>query len=235
MDDNAALEIANQIFQMVFDCENPYSLDELFQKFAQGVRLPFPVKDFIAGDETWSTAAPEHNFITNANMAEIDQTSGWLKPAQSFGGVNDILDAYREINSITTERVYDSLQVAKSDTIYGCENVYRSTDCRACSNIIYTASCGNSEYLLGCERSANCNFCIGVSDSGNCSNSYQVVCSSKILNSLFVQDCFDLYECMFCAHLASRKYCVANVELDQAEYYRLKPLVIEWILQGGVV
>lgn len=233
MDKSSVLEIVNQIYQAVFDRDNFDDLGMLYKKYAKNIRLPHLVKDSISGDETWTTASHGNNFITNQNVSEIDNDSGWMKPNQRINEMVDLLDLWREINCITTERVYDSINVSRSDTIYACENVYQSTDCRGCNNIIYTSSCGDCEYLLGCERSGNCNFCINVSDSGNCSNSYRVVCSNKILNSMFIQDCFDLYECMFCAHITSRRYCIANMELEQADYYRVKELVLNWIFTGS--
>lgn len=97
-------------------------------------------------------------------------------------------------------------------------------------NIVYCDSCGNSEFLLACQRSGSSNFCIRTDDSVNCSNSYNVICSNKIINSLFVQDCFDLYECMFCSHIASKKYCIANMQFEREEYYQIKNMIIDWIL-----
>jgi hypothetical protein len=52
------------------------------------------------------------------------------------------------------------------------------------------------------------------------------------MNSLFIQDCYDLYECMFCAHISSRRYCIGNMEFSESEYNRLKPLIIDYILSG---
>ena len=130
------------------------------------------------------------------------------------------------------ERVYDSINVSKSDTIYRCENVYRCTDCSDSKNIIYCDSCGESEFLIASQRSGNCNFCIRCDDSKNCSNSYNVICSNKVNNSLFIQDCFDLYECMFCSHIASKRYCIANMQFEEQEYFAIKKVIIDWILNS---
>ena len=48
--------------------------------------------------------------------------------------------------------------------------------------------------------------------------------------SLFIQDCFDLYECLFCAHIVHQKFCIANMQFEEAEYFAIKAQVIEWIL-----
>ena len=51
-------------------------------------------------------------------------------------------------------------------------------------------------------------------------------------NSLFIQDCFDLYECMFCSHIASKRFCIVNMQFEEQEYYEIKKLIIEWILNS---
>ena len=140
----------------------------------------------------------------------------------------------KQVNDSTTNEVTwaDSINVAKSDTIYRCENVYRSTDCSDSKNIIYCDSCDNGEFLLASQRSGTCNYCIRCDDSKDCSNSYNVICSNKVSNSLFIQDCFDLYECMFCSHIASKRFCIANMQFEEQEYYEIKKLIIEWILNS---
>ena len=231
MDNQKALMIVDKIFQMVFDRPNQFSLDELFLKLAKDMRLPHSVQDAITGDTAWSIAGPKQKFITQQNTVAFEQEKSWIKTRSSIKNlsVDEVLKIWSEINLISTERCFDSINVARSDPIYGCENAWQCADCHDCKNIVFTEGCANSEYLLASARSANCNFCIKADDSDNCSNSYHVVCSGKIMNSLFIQDCYDLYECLFCAHISSRKYCIGNIEFSQAEYNRLKPLVISYI------
>ena len=54
--------------------------------------------------------------------------------------------------------------------------------------------------------------------------------SGRIVNSFFIQDCADLYECMFCSNIKGKKFCIANVQYDEAEYRRLKDIVLRWML-----
>ena len=67
---------------------------------------------------------------------------------------------------------------------------------------------------------------------GGCHNSYNVVCSGKISNSFFIQDCNTLYECMFCSHISNKRYCIANMQFEEEEYFEIKNSIIEWILQN---
>lgn len=230
MNENNALEITNKIFEIVFNRDNNYTLEELLEKFAFDIKLPKQVNDFTTNEVTWADSINSGKFITNRNMEKRDTTIGWMLEKQEINNLQELIDIWNTINLTTTERVYDSINVVKSDTIYRCENVYRSTDSRDSKNIIYCDSCGNSEFLLASQRSNTCNFCIRCDDSKNCSNSYNVICSNKVINSLFIQDCFDLYECIFCSHIASKKFCIANMQFDEQEYYEIKEAIIEWIL-----
>lgn len=232
MDDNKALDIVNKIFRNIFDDDNNYTLDVLLEKFAFDVKLPKQVNDSITNEITWADAINSGRFITNKNMEKRDETQGWMLPKKEINNLQELIDIWKTINLTTTERVYDSINVTKSDTIYRCENVYRSTDCRDSKNMIFCDSCGNCEFLLASQRSSVCNFCIRTDDSTNCSNSYNVICSNKISNSLFIQDCFDLYECMFCSHIASKRFCIANMQFDEDEYYEIKKAIVRWILSS---
>lgn len=230
MNDTKALEIVNKIFNSVFDKDSPYNLDELLEKMAFDVRIPKEVRDSTTNEITWANSINSHRFITNKNMEHKDTTEGWMQPKKKFSNLQELITIWNQINLTTTERVYDSINVCKSDTIYRCENIYRSSDCSDSKNIIYSDSCGNSEYLLASQRSGNCSFSIRCDDSKNCSNSYNVICSNRISNSLFIQDCFDLHECMFCSHIASKSYCIANMQFESEEYFAIKKMIIEWIL-----
>ena len=232
MNDKEALKIINKIFKSIFDKDNNYTLEEILEKFAFDIKLPKQVTDSTTNEITWADSISSGRFITNENMEKRDKEVGWMLPKKDINDLEELINIWNSINLTTTERVYDSINVAKSDTIYRCENVYRSTDCSDSKNIIYCDSCGNSEYLLASQRSGTCNFSIRCDDSKDCSNSYSVICSNKVSNSLFIQDCYNLYECIFCSHIASKRYCIANMQFESDEYYQIKEKIIEWILNS---
>lgn len=232
MNEEKALEIINKIFNEVFEESNKENLDTILDKFAFDVKLPKQVNDSTTNEITWADSTNNDKFITNDNMIKRDSTIGWMLEKQDIKSLKDLIDIWKSINFTTTQRVYESVNVIKSDTIYGCENVYRSTDCRGSKNIVFCDSCGASEFLLACSRSGTCNFCIRCDDSKNCSNSYNVICSNKISNSLFIQDCFNLHECIFCSHISAKKYCIANMQFEEDEYYEYKKIIVKWILNS---
>ena len=232
MNDKLALEIINKIFNSIFDKNNSFSLEELLEKYAFDIKLPKQVNDSVTNEITWADSINSGKFITNKNMEIKDSKDGWMLPKREINNLQELIDIWNSINLTTTERVYDSINVCKSDTIYRSENVYRCTDCSESKNIIYCDSCMNCNYTLASSRSSNCDLCIRTDDSKDCSNSYNVICSNKVKNSLFIQDCFDLYECMFCSHISTKKYCIANMQFEEEEYYEIKKTIIEWILNS---
>lgn len=232
MDDKKALEITNKIYKMVFNLKCNLNMEQLLEKYAFDINLPKEVRDSMTNEITWADSISSNSFITLDNMERIDTKEGWMRERENINSLEDIISIWKQINFTTTERVYDSINVIKSDTIYSCENIYRSTDLNDCKNAIYCDSSVNSEYILASNRSNNCNFCIRVDDSKDCSNSYSVVCSNKISNSFFIQDSFNLYECMFCAHIANQRFCIANMQFEEEEYYALKKIIIDWIVSN---
>lgn len=230
MDEKLALHIVNVIFKNVFGRENVLSLDEIFAKFAFDEKLPKLVKDSWTNEDTWADSPNAHSYMTQKNTDIWDEEKGWMREKKPISSLEDLIKLWKEIDYTTTERVYDSTNVACSDTIYTSENVYRSSDCRDCKNIVFTDSCSLCEYSLACSRSGNCSFSIRVDDSGSCTNSYNVICSSKISNSFFIQDAFNLNECMFCSHIANKSYCIANMQFEKEEYIQIKEKIIDWIL-----
>ena len=232
MNDQQILEIINNIFKLVFERENIYNLTNLFEKFAFDIKLPKKVHDTTTNEVTWADSINSGKFIALHNMENIDKNVGWMQERKELTSLKDVLKAWEKINLTTTERVYNSINVSKSDTIYNCENVYNSTDCSDSKNVIFCDSCGSCEYILASQRSCTSSFCIRCDDSKDCSNSYNVICSNKVSNSLFIQDCFNLHECIFCSHIANKKYCIANMQFESNEYFEIKKVIVDWILSN---
>ena len=232
MRDDEALGIAEKIFRNVFGKGCDLSMNELLGKFAFDVKLPKKVRDTITGETTWADSVNSGKYMSSQNAAKRDADLGWMLPKKNVSSLRELIDIWNVVNFTTTERVFDSMYVAKSDTIYRCENVYHSTSCSDSKNVVYCDSCMNCEYILASQRSGTCNFCIRCDDSSDCCDSYNVSCSGKTNNSLFVQDCYDLYECIFCAHIVSKRFCIANMQFEETEYFEIKKKIIEWILAG---
>ena len=221
-----------KIFLNIFKQKCPFSLESIIKEFAFDIRLPQEVKDSLTGESTWTSSVNANQFITQTNMEKYDEKYGWMLQKKKFSNLEQLLKIWKKVNYTTTERVYDSVNVVKSDPIYRSENVYMCTDCRGCKDILFSDGCGNCQGIIASQRSADCTYCLRVDDSNSCSNSYNVICSNKISHSFFIQDCSDLYECMFCSHIANKKYCICNMQFDKDEYFAIKKEIIQWIMNS---
>jgi len=227
MKDKVFKEAAEKTFINVFNISNPFKNNDILEKFAFDVKIPQEVKDSTTGEITWAESINPTKFISQLNSWKKDS---WIQDKQELNGIDDIIEFWQKINYTTTERNYNSENVFESDTIYNSENIIRSSNCNECKNIMFTDGCHHCEYIIACQRSGECSFCIRVDDSANCTNSYNVACSGKISNSFFIQDCNSLHECMFCAHISNKRFCIANMQFEEEEYYEIKKEVVNWII-----
>lgn len=224
----SAQALLDKVIGQVFGYKNPLSLEQFMQKYAFDIRLPQEVHDSTTGEPTWTQSPNPTKFITVKNAWARED---WDKmPKRAIHGIEDILSAWNEINFTATDRHLDSLNVAESDNIYTSENIYRSQDISESKNILFSDGIFNSEYIVSGQRSNSSAFCIRIEDSKECSNSFSVIWSKKIVNSFFIQDCADVYECMFCSHVTNKKFCIANMQFEEVEYRKLKDMVVRWIL-----
>lgn len=223
-------EIANKIFQAVFNVDNVLEIKELKDKFAFDIKLPLEVTDSLTGEVTYASSINSKKFITNQNMMKKDEEEGWMIPKKEVHTLKELLEIWDGINYTTTERVYNSSNVLMSDPIYNSSNVYNSTDCSKVDRVIFCDGIHNSSYTIASQRSNTVNYSIRVDDSNTVTNSYNVICSARISNSFFIQDCSDLFECIFCSHISNKEYCISNMQFTKEEYYFLKGKIIEWIL-----
>jgi len=232
MNDKLAQEILDKIVGQIFGYKNPYTLEEFRQKFLFDVRLPSEVNDSITGENTWAQSVNPTKFIMMANSHDQDKIpfADFIPPARKMDSIEDILAAWNEINYTVTERYVDSLNVAECDNVYESENVFRSQDIHYSKNIIFSDGARRSEFVAGSQRSNAMSYSIKVEDSTNITNSFSVSWCGNITNSMFIHDASDLFECIFCSHMRGKKYCIANIQLEEAEYFRLKKMIITWIL-----
>lgn len=229
-----AKQVLDKIVGQVFGYQNPFTLEQFAQKFAFDIRLPSQVYDSTTGDVTWASSTNPTKYMTLTNTREYLKESEFMLPKRDLPDLQSILAAWNETNYTTTERYLESINVHESDCIYNSENVYRSQDVAASKNVLFCDGLqpGGDEFVAACQRSQTTTFGIRIDDSQNISNSFSVSWSNKIVNSFFINDCFDLQDCLFCSHIAGKRFCIANMQFEEAEYLQLKDQVIRWILTG---
>jgi hypothetical protein len=232
-----AQEVLDKIVGQVFGFKNPLSLEQFMQKFTFDIRLPQQVTDAYDNQLTWASSTNPVKFMKmeharGLEIAGASEATDWLRPARKLNSIEDIMGAWNEINFTTTERMNDSINVSESDNIEMSENVFRSQDIRRSKNILFSDGVGGCEFVAASQRSRDLVFCIRVEDSGECSNSFGVSWSSRITNCFFLHDAGDMQDSMFCTNISGKRFCIANMQYDEAEYMRLRDIVARWILTG---
>ena len=230
MDIQKAKQISDYIFKDVFGVENPYSLEEIAKQFAIDIPTLNKVKCAISGVDTWSFSPKNEKIASQKAIMERFKKDEWIVKKKDINTIDDILKSWQEINYLSGEKYINSQDVSESDGVYNSSNVYRSISIFDSQNIIFSYKNFNSNYLLASRDNSYCNLGIRMKESIYCSSSFEVSWSNKVSKSMFIHDCYDLYECLFCSHLRSKKYCIANMQFEVEEYLKLKKLVIEWIL-----
>lgn len=233
MDANIAKNILDKVVGTVFGYQNPLTLEQAMQKFAFDLKLPQQVYDSMTGEATWAISTNPSKFITVDNSRSYGEShSDWMISKRELGSIEDILTAWAETNYTSTERILNSINVLESDSIYDSENVYRSSDLRNAKNVLFSYGGSRLEYVVAATRSTTSSYSIRVEDSQLCSNSFNVIWSAKVSNSMFIQDCYDVMDCMFCSHISGKRFCVANMQFSEDEYLKIKDLVVKWVLSS---
>ena len=230
MDKQKVKQIADYIFKDVFGFENPYTLEELQGKFAIDIPAAQKVTCALSKKDTWTISPKEEKIASQNTIAERFKKDEWMRKKKPFKSVEEMLKSWEEINFLTGEKYINSKDVAGSDGIYNSAMIYKSVSVFDSQNIIFSYKIFDCNYMLASRDNSSCNLGIRMKESIFCSSGFEISWSNKVSKSMYVHDCFDLYECIFCSHIRSKKYCIANMQFDKEEYFRLKKLVIDWIL-----
>jgi len=229
MDSQVAKAIVDKVTGQVFGYNNPLSLEQVLAKFAFDIKLPQKVYDSTTNEPTWATSANPVKFVSFENSIKLPPEY-WEKPTRPINSIEDLLGFWAETNVMASERYLDSINVAESDDVRHSENVYRSQNIEGSKNIVFVDGARDAEFLVASQRSQASNFCIRLEDSGECSNSFNVQWSTKITNSMFIQNCANMQDSMFCSHLNSKRFYIANMQYSETDYKRIRDMVVRWIL-----
>jgi hypothetical protein len=230
MTNDEAKKLADAIMRDVFGREQPFSLEQLETLLTKGIQLPIKTTCVMTGQEAYiHDPQPGTKVISEAAFMNRAKTDDWMQPVRDLSNITDVLRAADEGKYMTAGKAPNSQNVAKSDSVIASSGVYFSSLIGNSKNVLLSHDCFFSNYSLACRGNSSCNFCVRTFDSTYCSSSFEVRWSNKVSKSMFINDCLDLYECLFCYGIRSKKYCVANVQLSQEEYQRVKGIVVDWI------
>lgn len=230
MNEKVAKEILDKIVKQVFGVENPLTLQQMVDKFTFDLNLPNKVIDSTDGSETWSSSSTATKFTKMENARNNGNEFGGLYATQPIKDLPDLLSKWEHINLITAEFALDSINYAESDMVIESENVFHSRDINRSKNILYSDTVMDSEFVFASQGSTHVTYCIRDEASIRCTNSFGTTRSADLTNCIMMHDCGDMQDSMFCSNMNGRRFCIANMQFDEAEYRRLHKQVVEWIL-----
>lgn len=230
MTHDEAQKILDQIIERIFGYKNPWTLQQFLEKHAFDVRLPLQANDCMTGEDTWVSSINPPRFRTFSSL--LNSEGDFIIPTRKINSMEDILEAWEETNWAASERQLDSINVLESDDVRESENIFRSQNIDGSKNIVFSDGAYSSEFCAAVQRSNTNTFTARVEDSNAVSNSFSVSWSKNINNSMFIQDSSGLYECIFCSHVNDKEYCIANMQFEKEEYFRIKKMITEWVLSS---
>lgn len=228
MNDDQAKQIIDTIVGQIFGFQNPFSLEQFAAKFAFDIRQTVEVVDYQTGESTWAQNSKSNKYVKFENLIKSDGDS--MIPKEEINSMEDILRAWQKTNITAAERYLNSTGAAKSDAVYGSQNIYRCIDIHDSKNVLFSETSHNCEYAAAIQRSNNCFYALRIDDSKQVSKSFQVSWSGNISNSFFIKDSSNLSDCMFCSQITDKRFCIANMQFEEAEYRKWEAIVKQWIL-----
>lgn len=232
METNSPSQAINYIFRDVFELDNPFSLEDLMERFCESVPLPRQMKCSLSGAETWLSPL-ELSPPVNPDACRKDLgIEEWLKPKKPIRNMDELLAAWKEVDFQSGDKIRNSVNVEKSDSVMGSSNVFYSSLIGDSKNIYFSYNNFNCTHLVASRGNYSCSLGIRMMESIYCSSGFAVSFSNKVAKSIFVNDSFDCFECMFCYNLASKRYCIANMQFEVEEYMKIKSMVVKWILEN---
>lgn len=195
--------------------------------------------------------------VSDKEKSKISDSMVQLPPYQFYRDIRknvvDIEEAYgimgkkqlseRQLEQLTlanAKSVLKDISTTTPDTQYGtnsnivdCPLYYNSHACykspalnkaRGC---LYSFWPRYSEYLIGCYYTFSSKFCVKCYTSQELTRCFEVSDSNNCTDCYFCHNCENLSNCMFCFNIKSKRYAIANVEIGQELYMKIKKLVLD--------
>ncbi len=232
MDEKKAKGIVDYAFKDIFGRPNQFSLDEVQERFAYDLNVPRKVKESLHDKDTWTVNKKAKKFMTSDDVTIALGKNSWEKPKKRLGSMEDVLDNWRKINYFATEKEINSTDIAKSESIYQSSSVYGSTRVVDSKNVIFSEYIFSSQYIVASLYNVYSTAAMRIFDCETTSSSFAVEWSAKVSKSMYILNCIDMHECLFCSNLQSKKYCIANMQFTKEEYLPIKEMVIDWTLKN---
>lgn len=170
-------------------------------------------RDRVAGlDSLNEIAAKRLELSDSSNFREI------------CGKMKDI--AYYVVEFVEGE----NMDVRESSIYLNLSRAYRIIDCFNSKNVAYDFFCDRSEHLFGSYNSFDTRFCIHCYDSRSLAGCFEVDMSKNCSNSMFLHNCDNVRDSLFCFNKKNLQYAVANQVVGREKFMEARSLLCSKIV-----
>lgn len=222
------LDIYATVWKEVFPGIAQMDIETFKKLYTQGMVLPEKRSCSVSGEEIYSN--PDYGykkFVSDKERVKRMEKDNFMEPKETIQSLIDVVNKTKKIAMFRGSTTINSDVVETSDNIYSSSYVYNSASIHGAQKILFSYDLAPCEYMLASRNSKNCSFGIRVVDSESVSNSFDVSNSGKCSNCYFCHNCYDLRDCMFCFHIESKRFCIANMQFEEEEYNRLKEVLLK--------
>ena len=206
------------------------SLEDGAKLFSYGIEIPEKRKT-VGGGTTYTNYGGER-YVNQKEVEALTET-GHMFPEEKIESMEDMQRLYSNLRSFLGDKSIDAQNMEKSDNVLASSYVFMSTNIVECKNVGFSYSLFRCEYLYGSKNMDSCSFSLRCQDSRLLNNCFEVSWSAKCTDSMFCHNSFDLRDCLFCFHLASKQYCIANRQYTREEYLRIKGMLLDYLKKNG--
>lgn len=216
-------------WHQVFGVESLILIDDFERRLARNLKLPGRASCDVTGVQV-STTRPFRRLISEDARRRRAMNDGFMQEQQQIDSFDDIQRNIKAINLFAGEQVIQSELIYESSHIYSSDRIYKCSNVQSSRNSALSVYCSQVEHAFGCENLVSSKQVLCGYDSRGLNKCFQCFDCVDCSDSLFISDCSNLKDCLFCYHIDGKQFCVANMQYSENEYLRIKDLVIDHIL-----
>jgi hypothetical protein len=227
---NSGEAIAQKIMQRVLGSDLGRTPSAFFEEFMSDIPLVSSVESTLSGQTLYTSMPGYGHYVGQQEVTNESAKHDWLWPKEDITSLEQLQELVKRSDFMAANRMFDdSTDVYRSDDVGKSSHVYDSMNIVTSNHIVKCSWIWDAEYLFGCQRSGASTFCMGLVEAQFCTDSYRVFSSHKVTRSMFIKSSYDLMDCLWCAHLRGKRYCIGNMQYSKEEYELLKARILQWL------
>lgn len=223
--------LINKVWGEILGRPTNLNLSDFRKYYTENIRLLNVVKSSFSNEEVFLGLKRSKVIDTKELEVRISR-DGFMLPKEEISSYESLLEKVNRVNYFSGSFSKNSDNVFCSDQIYSSLNIYSSYSLRSCNRVAFSYSLRDCEMVFASEDCKESNYCIRIFESQLLNNCFEMYNCGKCSNSMLSHDCYDLRDCLFCFHLNSKQYCIANMQYSKEEYEKIKKMLVEQLIKN---